>query len=135
MAYTAPVTDYNVFITRGDTINGSFYTYFSPDIWVDSPKNGFNWSGGPPPNDQRENPVAGLVNRIHARVHNAGPATAFDFDVRFRISEPYHTVGGEADFDKFVGIKHVASLGPGAQTGPTCMSSGLPGPAIDPHPV
>lgn len=111
--YTAPVTDYNVFITRGDTINGQFYSYFSPDIWVDSPKNGFNLSGGPPPHDQREKPVAGQVNRIYARVHNAGPATAFDFDVRFRISEPYHTVGGEADFDKFVGIKHIDSLGVG----------------------
>lgn len=110
VAYTPPVTDYNVFITRGDTIGGQFYEYFSPDVWVDSPKNGFNLGGGPPPHAQRENPVAGLVNRIYARVHNAGPATAFDFDVRFRISEPYHTVGGEADFDTFVGIKHVASL-------------------------
>lgn len=110
MAYTPPVTDYNVYITRGDTINGEFYSYFSPDIWVDSPKNGFNLGAGPPPHDQRDRPVAGLLNRIYARVHNAGPATAFDFDVRFRISEPYHTVGGEADFDKFVGIKHIDSL-------------------------
>jgi hypothetical protein len=114
VAYTPPVTDYNVSITRGDTINGSFYGYFSPDIWVDSPKSGFNLGGGPPPHDQRENPVAGLENRIYARVSNAGPATAFDFDVRFRISEPYHTVGGEADFDKFVGIRHIATLPPGS---------------------
>jgi hypothetical protein len=111
--YTAPVTDYNVFITRGDTINGKFKAYMSPDIWIDSPKNGFNLSGGPPPHDKIENPVAKVVNRIHARIHNAGPATAFDFDVRFRISEPYHTVGGEADFDTFVGIKHVDSLAAG----------------------
>jgi hypothetical protein len=111
--YTAPITDYNVFITRGETINSQFYSWFSPDIWVDSPKNGFNLGGGPPPHAQRENPVAGQVNRIYARVHNAGPATAFDFDVRFRISEPYHTVGGEADFDTFVGIKHIPSLAPG----------------------
>jgi hypothetical protein len=111
--YTAPVTDYNVFITRGDTINGQFFSYFSPDIWVDSPKNGFNLGGGPPPHDQRDNPVAGQVNRLYARVHNGGPAMAFDFDVRFRISEPYHTVGGEADFDKFVGIKHIGSLAVG----------------------
>ena len=105
--YTAPVTDYNVSITRGDTINGQFYDWFSPDIWVDSPKNGWNQGAGPPPHDQREQPVAGMVNRLYARFQNAGPATAFDFDVRFRISEPYHTVGGEADFDKFVGMKHV----------------------------
>ena len=116
VAYTAPVTDYNVFITRGDTIGGQFYSWLSPDIWVDSPRNGFDLGAGPPPHDQRDNPVAGQINRIYARVHNAGPATAFDFDVRFRISEPYHTVGGDADFDKFVGIKHIASLASGAQT-------------------
>jgi hypothetical protein len=45
---------------------------------------------------------------------NGGPADAFDFDVRFRISEPYHTVGGEADFDTFVGIKHIDILTAGA---------------------
>ena len=111
--YTAPVTDYNVFITRGDTIDGQFYSYFSPDIWIDSPKNGFNLGGGPPPNHAIDQPVAGEINRIYARIHNAGPATAFDFDVRFRISEPYHTVGGDADFDRFVGIKHISSLAPG----------------------
>ncbi|MGB8433375.1 MAG: S8 family serine peptidase [Burkholderiales bacterium] len=111
--YTAPVTDYNLFITRGDTIDGKFKAYMSPDIWIDSPKNGFNLGGGPPPHDKIENPVAKVVNRIHARVHNSGPATAFDFDVRFRVSEPYHTVGGEADFDTFVGIKHVDSLAAG----------------------
>lgn len=116
VAYTAPVTDYNVSITRGETINGQFYSYFSPDIWIDSPRNGFNLGGGPPPHNQREHPVAGQVNRIYARVRNAGPATAFDFDVRFRISEPYHTVGGEADFNEFVGIRHIGSLANGAQT-------------------
>lgn len=114
VAYTPPVTDHNVFITRGDTVAGDFIPWFSPDIWVDSPKNGFNLGGGPPPHAQRENPVAGMVNRIYARIHNAGPGTAFDFDVRFRISEPYHTVGGEADFDRFVGIKHIDSLGSSA---------------------
>jgi hypothetical protein len=111
--YTAPVTDYNLSITRGDTINSRFYDWFSPDIWVDSPKNGWNQGSGPLPHDQREQPVAGMVNRLYARFRNAGPATAFDFDVRFRISEPYHTVGGEADFDRFVGMKHITSLGVG----------------------
>ena len=84
--YTPPVTDYgNLSITRGDTIGGQFYHYFSPDVWVDSPKNGFNLGAGPPPHDQRYNPVAGLINRIYARATNAGPGTASDFDVRFRI--------------------------------------------------
>ncbi|SDK02250.1 M6 family metalloprotease domain-containing protein [Catalinimonas alkaloidigena] len=114
VAYTPPVTDYNVRITRGDTINGQFYSYFSPDIWIDSPKNGFNLSAGPPPHEDRDNPVIGELNRIYARITNDGPATAFDFDVRFRISEPYHTVGGVADFDTFVGIAHIDSLPPGS---------------------
>jgi M6 family metalloprotease-like protein len=113
LAYTPPITDYNLSITKGETLNGQFVYYYSPDIWVDSPKNGFNLGAGPPPHDQREHPVIGMVNRIYARVHNAGPGTAFDFDVRFRISEPVHTIGGEEDFDTFIGIKHVDSLGVG----------------------
>lgn len=31
--------------------------------------------------------------RIYARIANDRPATAFNFYERFRISEPYHTVG------------------------------------------
>jgi len=112
--YTPPVTDYNVFITKGDTIGGQFYSYFSPDIWIDSPKNGYMPGGNPPP--QLENPVVGMVNKLCGRITNNGPGTAFDFDVRFRVSEPYHTVGGQADFNQFVGIKHIASLGPNAST-------------------
>ena len=112
--YTPPVTDYNVRITKGDTINGTFYSYYSPDIWVDSPRNGFDLSAGPPAHDDRDKPVVGMVNRIYARITNDGPATAFDFDVRFRISEPYHTVGGTADFNTFVGIAHIDSLAPGS---------------------
>lgn len=108
--YSPPATDYNVYITKGDTIGGKFYTYFSPDIWIDSPKKGFQLSAGPPPHDKKEDPVIGTVNRIYARIHNNGPGTAYNFDVRFRISEPYHTVGGKADFDQFVGIKHIDKL-------------------------
>lgn len=131
LSYTPPVTDYNVSIVRGDTIGGLFYPWFSPDIWIDSPKNGYNLSGGPPPSDTPEQPVANVVNRIYARIHNAGPGTAFDFDVRFRISEPYHTVGGEPDFNRFVAIKHVASMPPGDLiVGP---AEWTPSGADDPH--
>lgn len=114
LSYTPPVTDYNVRITRGDTIDGKFYNYFSPDVWVDSPRNGYTLSGGPPAHADRDDPVIGEINRVYARIWNDGPATAYDFDIRFRISEPYHTVGGTADFDKFVGIAHVDSLAPGS---------------------
>jgi hypothetical protein len=114
LAYTPPVTDYNVRITKGEVIDGKFRGYFSPDIWVDSPRNGFNLSAGPPAHANRDHPVIGEINRIYARITNDGPATAFDFDVRFRISEPYHTVGGVADFDTFIGIAHITSLAPGS---------------------
>jgi hypothetical protein len=116
VAYSPPLTDYNVRITRGDTIDGDFFGYYSPDIWIDSPRGGYTLGGGPPAHEDRDDPVVGEVNRVYARIWNDGPATAFDFDVRFRISEPYHTVGGEADFDTFVGIVHVASLASGAST-------------------
>ncbi len=129
--YTPPVTDYNVRITRGDTINGNFYSYFSPDIWVDSPKSGYNQSAGPLPHDQREQPVIGELNRLYARITNDGPGTAFDFDVRFRISDPYHTVGGAADFDQFVGIAHVDSLAAGAST--NVYVEWTPAATADPH--
>jgi hypothetical protein len=131
VTYTPPATDYNVSITKGDTIDGEFYGYFSPDIWIDSPKNGLgNLAGGPPPNDQIEDPVVGQVNRIYARVNNAGPGTAFDFDVRFRVSEPFHTVGGEADFDTFVGLKHVAGLVPAGTSVPASPPGMVSAPTI-----
>lgn len=122
VAYVAPSTDYNVRITAGDTLNGQFYSYFSSDIWVDSPKNGVgNLAGGPPPNDQIENPVIGMPNNLCARIFNNGPATAFDFDVRFRVSEPYHTVGGEADFDQLVATRHITGLVPAGSPVPAGM--------------
>lgn len=131
LTYTPPVTDYNVSIVKGDTISGTFYPWFSPDIWIDSPKNGYNLAAGPPPANTPEQPVANVVNRIYARIHNAGPGTAFDFDVRFRISEPYHTVGGDADFNRFIAIKHVASLPTGDLiVGP---AEWTPAGANDPH--
>jgi hypothetical protein len=54
------------------------------------------------------------LNAQHIKVD--GPGTAFDFDVRFRISEPYHTVGGGPDFDTFIGIVHIDSLAAGSST-------------------
>jgi hypothetical protein len=131
VAYTPPVTDYNVRITRGDTINGQFYSYYSPDIWVDSPANGYNLPTNQPAHEDREQPIVGQINKIRARVRNDGPGTAFDFDVKFRVSEPYHTVGGDADFDKFVGIKHIDSLASGASE--VASVDWTPDPGDDPH--
>lgn len=110
--YEPPVTDYNVRITRGDTIDGSFFSWFSPDIWLDSPLDGENLAAGPPPNDSPERPVVGVVNKIRVRIFNDAGVPAENFDVRIRISEPYHTVGDQASFDTVVGIQHVDTLLP-----------------------
>jgi M6 family metalloprotease-like protein len=114
ITYQSPSDNFDVSITAGDTINGTFSNVLSADVWVDSPVNGYALSGGPPPRANREQPVANVLNKLYGRVHNSGPATAFNFDVRFRVSAPYHTVGGEADFNTFVGIAHVDSLASGA---------------------
>lgn len=95
-----PPQDYNVYIQAGDPV------WTSPDIWIDNQRDG----GGYEPYDQLtglsagpvdEDPIGGEENRIYARVYNTGPATAFDIEVRFLLSAPYHTVGGEDDFDLY----------------------------------
>jgi M6 family metalloprotease-like protein len=113
VTYASPSDNYNLSIAAGDTgVDGNFYNYISTDIWADSPANGYNLSGGPPARADREQPVANVVNKLYGRIHNSGPAIAYDFDVRFRVSAPAHTVGGEADFNVFVGIVHVDHLDP-----------------------
>ncbi|MDQ3281094.1 MAG: S8 family serine peptidase [Acidobacteriota bacterium] len=106
--YTPPVDDYNVRITRGDTIGGQFYSWFSPDIWLDSPLNGENLASAPPPNDAPERPVVGVVNKIRVRISTDAGIPAENFDVRVRISQPHHTVGNQTSFDTVVGIQHLA---------------------------
>jgi hypothetical protein len=81
----------------------------SPDIWVDAPDNGYAAT----PADTGEDPIEGAVNRIYFRIHNPGPGTAFDVTVSVRLSEPYHTVGGAADFNRFVAQKFYSNLPPG----------------------
>jgi M6 family metalloprotease-like protein len=115
--YEPPVTDYNLRITRGDTIGGNFYSWFSPDIWLDSPIDGAdNLAAGPPPNDSPERPVIGVPNKIRVRIFNDAGVPAVNFDVRVRISQPYHTVGDQASFDTPVGIQHVDTLLPNTST-------------------
>lgn len=69
----------------------------SPDIWIDSGDDGFV---EPPSaaNPGTEQARAGADNWVYARVHNYGDATAYDVEVRFSFSDPYHTVGGEGQF-------------------------------------
>ncbi|MDE3249192.1 MAG: S8 family serine peptidase, partial [Bacteroidota bacterium] len=82
----------------------------SPDIWVDAPDNGYDAT----PADHGEQPVAAAANRIYFKIHNPGPGTAFDVTVSVRLSEPWHTVGGVDDFNRFVAQKFYASIAPGA---------------------
>jgi M6 family metalloprotease-like protein len=121
VTYAAPATDFNLRITRGDTRNGVFRAWYSPDIWLDSPANGENFATSPPPEDQIERPIPGEPNRIRVRIFNDGPAIAENFDVRVRISEPYHTIGDQADFDTIVGLIHVDGLVPTGQAVPPGM--------------
>ncbi|MCU1347520.1 MAG: peptidase and subtilisin kexin sedolisin [Acidobacteria bacterium] len=121
--YAAPADTYNLRITRGDTaVDGNVYAWFSPDIWNDSPKDGAdNLAAAPPPVDHIENPVAGMDNKIRVRLFNDGPAIATNFDLRLRVSDPYHTVGNQADFNTMVGIQHVDGLVPSGQPIPPGM--------------
>ncbi|PHI21525.1 hypothetical protein CEQ90_01530 [Lewinellaceae bacterium SD302] len=106
--YDPPATTNDVNIRVGDP----FWT--SPDIWVDAQPDGFDEDEGRSPADRENDPIAGEDNRIYFRVTNPGPGTAFDVTVAVRISEPYHTVGGEADFNRFVAQKYYPSIAAGA---------------------
>jgi len=99
LSYNPPATDNDVNIVVGDP------ACISPDIWIDSQKNGFDLESGRTVEDRGDQPVTGEVNRIYFRIHNPGPAAANDITVFVRVSEPYHTVGGAADFNRYVGEK------------------------------
>ena len=96
--YDPPAKDFDVGLTPGAA------EWESPDIWVDNPQDGGNHgydamkltSDGP----VDESPMATDENRVYARIRNYGDATAFDVKVRFRMSEPLYTVGGETDFSE-----------------------------------
>jgi DNA-binding beta-propeller fold protein YncE len=99
--YAPSDIQYNVYVETGTP------HWTSPDIWIDNQRDG----GAFTPYDaaaQRlledpvdENPIEGEDNRIFARVHNEGPGAAYNVRVIYKISAPYHTVGGHGDFDLF----------------------------------
>lgn len=75
----------------------------SPDIWADNPRDGVDSDGdgirfSEPPEPGDEQPVAGMENRLCARVHNDGPLPAYGVEVAFMISIPHLTVGGADQF-------------------------------------
>lgn len=93
VTYNPPVLDYDVYITRGDP------PHISPDIWIQQQPYTYDENSIPSEEEREDNAVGDQENRIWALVHNHGPATAYNVDVWFHISEPYHTVGGEPDFE------------------------------------
>lgn len=106
--YDPPDTDNDVNIVVGSP------HWTSPDIWVDSQKDGFDADNGRVPRDRGDQPVTGETNRIYVRLHNPGPDDAYDFNIVVRVSEPYHTVGGSADFNRYVDQIYVPKLDAGA---------------------
>lgn len=108
--YVPPDRNYDVYIQVGNP------SWTSPDIWVDNPRDGNyeaydamnHTSAGP----LTESPIALDDNRIYARIHNTGPAPAFDVEVVFTMSEPYHTVGDQPDFD-FRALRIIPVIPPG----------------------
>jgi len=87
--YAPPADDYDVWMQRGDP------AWMSPDVWIDAQP--YASPGAPGP----EAPIGGQDNRLYARVRNYGPGTAYDVQVRFMLSAPYHTVGDVGSFDIF----------------------------------
>ncbi|NMH89834.1 S8 family serine peptidase [Flavivirga algicola] len=102
--YDPPQTTNDMNIRVGDP------HWTSPDIWVDSQVDGFDVENGRTPQDRGNDPVQGEDNRIYFTVTNPGPGDAFDVTVSVRISEPYHTIGGAPDFNRFVNQKFYAKI-------------------------
>ncbi|MBP7112899.1 MAG: nitrite reductase, copper-containing [Nitrosomonas sp.] len=90
--YTPPAEGYDVSIATGDP------AWTSPDIWVDNQSDGYDLERGRIPQDRGDVAIGNEENRVYARITNGGDAEAYDIEVAFFLSEPYHTVGGESDF-------------------------------------
>jgi M6 family metalloprotease-like protein len=106
--YVPPATNFNVRIQRGDP------WWTSPDIWIDNQRDGgyATYDGTDKKGNRVEDqPVGGEENRLFARIYNTGPGVAYDMEVEFKLSAPYHTVGEEGQFDlyKVVFIDHISS--------------------------
>jgi hypothetical protein len=75
----------------------------SGDIWVDSEREGGGWddpaTAAPKP-DNGEAAWVNHVNRVYARITNAGEAEAKNVQVRFRVNTP----GGIGDAGQFVDL-------------------------------
>lgn len=106
--YNPPEHDNDIEITKGNP------AHISPDIWIDSmDKDGKfdeDASGAPNPNST-DGFIEGETNRLYYRLQNNGPGDAFDVEVDVRISEPYHTVGDVADFNRVLDLISIERIG------------------------
>jgi virulence-associated protein VagC len=109
--YEPPVEDFDVSISVGDP------DWSSADIWIDNQRDGGGYhdydaaehtSAGP----TEEEPIAEEENRVYARIHNSGPATAYDVEVVFSLSQPYHTVTGDGGWT-FKSLRIIPFIPPG----------------------
>lgn len=81
----------------------------SPDIWVDSEREGSGWDNPATATPKPSNGEAAWVNhvnRIYARVTNLGGADALGVKVRFRVNTP----GGIGDAGQFVDLPSPAGV-------------------------
>jgi sugar lactone lactonase YvrE len=96
--YKPPESNYDVDMREGDP------PWESPAIWIDNQQNGYDEDQGSESEDHGEQGIAGEENRVYARAFNWGPAAAFDVEVAYLFSEPYHTVGGQGSFDEYQSV-------------------------------
>jgi len=81
----------DVSITPWDPPNGEYYT---PDIWIDSPINDWDWyrndgEGSDIPNNKSgDDPLVGHVNRLWFNVTNSGELPAMDVEVKAYWTTP-----------------------------------------------
>ncbi|MCB1356226.1 MAG: hypothetical protein KDK53_06915 [Maritimibacter sp.] len=128
--YAPPVSHFNVYLQQGNP------AWTSESIWIDNQRDGGGYdsydgtlqlSGTGP---LTEPAIADEENRVYARVFNSGPATAYDVEVRFHMSEPWHTVGGEDAFD-FRATRFIAEIPPGEHR--DVFFTWIPDGTEDPH--
>ncbi|MFO0744184.1 MAG: CARDB domain-containing protein [Myxococcota bacterium] len=94
-SYDPPEIGFDLWMDPGDP------TYLSPDIWIDNQTDGYDEEHGVAPHFSEAVAIPDEENRVYAMVRNHGPATAYDVEVAFYFSSPWHTIDGHDAFDYF----------------------------------
>jgi hypothetical protein len=104
----------DISITPWNTAEGEYYT---PDIWIDSEINDWDWYGNdgePSENANEKNgdiPLVGHVNRLWFNITNDGELPAFDVVVNAWATDP---VAGKTSWDEneYIGQKVIPEIAP-----------------------